>query len=301
MATALLEMRPCSIVEILRRAVKIYMATFWGAIPFSFVLALLSTRGFTKRYAGTSKTVEKVSVEPGSVVVEQTANGPVGDSFVPATEAGNDFSTNDSLLIGAVLFFGSLLALILYFTFYMGLIKQIDSTAKGKQITFKEVLSCGFKKVLPAIGVFVLTVIAVAIGFMLLIIPGIYLSIALFFSLYLIVTDNLGVMDSLKESMQLVSKHWWRTFFLLIITGLIISLLYALSVGGVFILDSIFASGSRISTEITGAVTMTALTKINPFVLNSVIVILNTLLLPLVYSATLSILYDLQSRKEVKT
>jgi hypothetical protein len=60
--------------------------------------------------------------------------------------------------------------------------------------------------------VFLVTVVGlhfIAVGFFLLVIPGIYLTVAYTFSYLLIVDRGTGVWQSLEGSRRVVNKHWW--------------------------------------------------------------------------------------------
>ncbi len=56
-------------------------------------------------------------------------------------------------------------------------------------------------------GLFFLTIIPLLIAYMLLLIPGIFLSAMWLFAVYLIVDANLGVMDSLQTSWRIVKRR----------------------------------------------------------------------------------------------
>ena len=58
-------------------------------------------------------------------------------------------------------------------------------------------------------------------GFILLIIPGIILSIRLLFYPYAIILDNSKAVDSLKRSWRITKGRWWKTFGISFLIGLI--------------------------------------------------------------------------------
>ncbi|MCJ7765028.1 MAG: hypothetical protein MUP09_03725, partial [Thiovulaceae bacterium] len=70
-----------------------------------------------------------------------------------------------------------------------------------------------------------LTTLLTYIGFALLILPGIYLTIAYSFTLPLIIDKKLGIWGAMEVSRQAVTKHWFSVFavFLALICLTIIS------------------------------------------------------------------------------
>ncbi|MBC7537647.1 MAG: hypothetical protein H7281_02405 [Bacteriovorax sp.] len=84
-----------------------------------------------------------------------------------------------------------------------------------------------FSRFLNILVAVVLMTIAIIIGYALLIIPGIYLSIALLFTTIVMVTEKKVGIDALKRSMEIVDGKWWNVFmfcgflFLLNIAGLL--------------------------------------------------------------------------------
>jgi uncharacterized membrane protein len=63
--------------------------------------------------------------------------------------------------------------------------------------------------------------IIVTIGFILLIIPGIILSIRLYYTYYLIIDKNLGFVEAIKKSWAITRGNTWNLFFFGVLIGLI--------------------------------------------------------------------------------
>lgn len=71
--------------------------------------------------------------------------------------------------------------------------------------------------------------IMVIIGFVLLVIPGIYLGIASSLTFFIIVHEHKGATDSIKRSFDLVKGNWWGVFWFLFVMILIqITIAYSL-------------------------------------------------------------------------
>lgn len=67
--------------------------------------------------------------------------------------------------------------------------------------------------------------IVVVVGFMLCVIPGIYLGVALSLVFAIMVFEEISFSESFKRSLNLVKSKWWFTFGIFIVTGIIIYIL----------------------------------------------------------------------------
>lgn len=79
-----------------------------------------------------------------------------------------------------------------------------------------------YSHALPLIVMFILMAVLVVAGFFLLVLPGIYLSIAYSFAPYLIVEKNMGVWQALETSRKAITQYWWRYFGLMIVALVLI-------------------------------------------------------------------------------
>jgi len=103
-------------------------------------------------------------------------------------------------------------------------------------------LQVGFNKFLPMLVAVILYSLAVTMGFILLLIPGLILSLSLAFYLYFIVIDDMGAYAALKASHQLVWGNWWRTAAVFTVPGLVLVALYFVLFFVVGLLSAGFAS-----------------------------------------------------------
>ena len=93
--------------------------------------------------------------------------------------------------------------------------------AAGKE-TPVSTLWAPYSHALPLVVMFVLMAVLIVAGFFLLVLPGIYLSIAYSFSPYLIVEKNMGVWEALETSRKAITEYWWRYFGLMLVALLLI-------------------------------------------------------------------------------
>lgn len=94
-----------------------------------------------------------------------------------------------------------------------------------ERITVKEVWRVMSKHLGKAFVVGVVYLLAVSVGTVMLIIPGIYVSVILIFSIYYLILRDNTITGSLGDSADLVKGQWWSLFGFIFILNLIISML----------------------------------------------------------------------------
>jgi hypothetical protein len=108
----------------------------------------------------------------------------------------------------------------------------------------------------------ILYAIAVGIGTILLIIPGIFIYVAFGLFAPAIVAEDKGIFESFGRSWELVKGNWWRVFLILIVVFLIVAILHGI-INGIFraISDSFvtIAIGEWIGNALFAPVTALAL------------------------------------------
>ena len=145
---------------------------------------------------------------------------PNGDFVDP-----QDFNTY-ALQALPQIFASIIFSVLLSFVFYGAIIYRIDNLVNAREDSFIEALWLGIRK-LPAMifAVFVYSIV-VAVGMVLLIIPGILFSLSLMFYSYVIVIENSGGYAAIKSSHALVWGDWWRTMSVFMVPGVVIMIVY---------------------------------------------------------------------------
>jgi hypothetical protein len=125
---------------------------------------------------------------------------------------------------GALPMIGILVSLLLGGVFNGGLYYYYLKKLRGQPAEFGDAFS-GFSLALVPLmlATLVVTLITVA-GFVLLILPGIYLAVAYTFTYLLVIDRKLEFWTAMEVSRRVVTAQWWRIFGLLIL-GFIITLL----------------------------------------------------------------------------
>jgi len=165
------------------------------------------------------------------------------------------------------------------------IIARVDGVARGAPVAVGDALSIGVNRMLSMIGSAFVAGIAIVVGCILLVIPGLIVMVFLLFGPYAVIIERMGPLESLGYSRALVRGHWWRTAALLTIIGIILTVFYIvlLTVAG-------FAVFSNPETLATGQMPWYIQFVVGP--------VLSAVGAPLAYSLLLSIYYDLKLRHE---
>jgi hypothetical protein len=140
-------------------------------------------------------------------------------------------------------------------------IYALHQIAAGGRPAAGQVFVAGFEAFTPLFGAVLLAATGIALGFIFLIVPGIYLAIRWYFVPQAVVIEGARGAGALTRSAQIVQGHWWRTFGLvllaniaIVIPGLILVLPFA----------AIAESTDRAVWQLVGSTIATSITT--PFV-----------------------------------
>lgn len=115
------------------------------------------------------------------------------------------------------------------FLFYGAIIYRFDNITHQRQDTLVDALGVGMKKLPSMLVATILYTLAIAIGMLLLVVPGIILGLSLSFYWIFITVENLGGYASLKASHKLVWGLWWRTLSVYMVPGILMIIFYVLA------------------------------------------------------------------------
>lgn len=118
-----------------------------------------------------------------------------------------------------------------------GYCKFLLKVTRGEEVVIADSFSEGFKNGMwwKTLLYSLIMIIGVAIGYILLFIPGIYLSIAWSFGFYLVIDKNMTPLDALQKSRELVHQvGFWKILILTIIVG-VLGILQIIPVLGVLL------------------------------------------------------------------
>lgn len=143
----------------------------------------------------------------------------IGTSFFTGTGIqGSDFMLSFALMMLAYLLYvttmtGTIYHIIMSYINNHGKIVSSEVSA-GMKTDFGKLLLLTF-----------ITWILLFAGFLLFIIPGIYLTVPLSMATAVLVFRREGIMESISSSFQLIKDNWWMTFATVLCIGLIVYLI----------------------------------------------------------------------------
>lgn len=105
--------------------------------------------------------------------------------------------------------------------FSAGLLAIGINKVAGKDISWKMVFE-GFSVVGKLAGAFILQMLLVIIGFLLLVLPGIYLAVGYAMTIPLIVDRKMSPWQAMETSRKAIHGEWWKVFGLSLAMGLIL-------------------------------------------------------------------------------
>jgi hypothetical protein len=238
---------PQSIGRVLDSGFKLFVKAFAGVIPLSLAAAVV-------------------------LAVPNIANAVMGgaeqaESPIPAATV-------------LVLF---LLALPIYMILIAAVVYRLGAAAGMHEASTGQALARGVRCVLSLIGAAILYFLAMAGGLILLIIPGIILSLSLSFGFFAIVLDGESALGGLKRSHRLVWGNWWRTLAVVTVPVVIVMILY-LGLGIAFGATLVMSDGRPASDVLITA--------------NLIEAAIGGITVPLLYSIMIAQYHDLKLRKE---
>jgi hypothetical protein len=100
-------------------------------------------------------------------------------------------------------------------------VAAVLAIAEGRKPTLRESFIRGGDVFVPVLGALLLTLLCTIVGFILLIIPGIYVAVRLWVVMPAVVVEGHRGTDALRRSWHLVEDNWWRVLGITIVVGII--------------------------------------------------------------------------------
>ena len=130
-------------------------------------------------------------------------------------------TTSTGMSIAAVVVAGAVMLLV--FSLVTGaIISAAAAASAGPEPSVRRSYHFGVTRIGSLALVIFLLWLAVAAGFTLLILPGLYVGVRLAMSIPALVVEDRRGTKALSHSWALVDGHWWHTFVTIFLTGLLI-------------------------------------------------------------------------------
>jgi hypothetical protein len=143
-----------------------------------------------------------------------------------------------------------------------------DAIARGRASSLAGDLGRVLSRLWPSIAIALASLLLIALGMVLLVVPGLYLAVALLFAYPAMLLDDQSVPGAIRTSLRLVRGNWWRTSTILTVALFAVVVFYAVgSVVGV-ILSRLIGSGDLASVFlVTSVITAMIGALFSPFML----------------------------------
>jgi glycerophosphoryl diester phosphodiesterase family protein len=226
-------LRPLGLGEILDVGIKLYMrhwrvlmaCVVWVVLPVQIISVLITLSIAPEQLDFTSTE----TVEPGEE-----------DAFF-ASQA----------VIG-------LLSGVVYLLSTAACFKAVADAYLGSEPAAGRSLSFALRRLPALIWFGIVLVAALVLAFLLLIIPGIWLSVAWSLAIPALLFERVGAFGAMRRSFRLVRGRWWKVFVTLMVGVLLVSFLGGILQGILLVVPSVLSDGNdavnAFSTVVAGTI-----------------------------------------------
>jgi hypothetical protein len=123
--------------------------------------------------------------------------------------------------VGAAGLVAGLAGLLMYLVLTGAITRAVAAEVAGQDPSLEQSYRFGFHRLGAVLLVSVLVGLATIAGFILLVIPGIYIGVRLAVSVEALVVEGRRGTQAMGRSWELVGGHWWHAFGALVVAGLI--------------------------------------------------------------------------------
>ena len=112
-----------------------------------------------------------------------------------------------------------------------GYTESMIRVARGESVGIGDFLKIGFNHFGTLLGAGILSVLAIGVGLICFIIPGIYLMIRWFFIIQLIVDKNCEIFEAFEKSSKIIDGIFWEVLAVIILNAVISAIGGSIGVG----------------------------------------------------------------------
>ena len=167
---------------------------------------------------------------------------------------------NPAALAGGALAY--LAFIVLSIVLQASLVVATVNDLSGKPVDFASCINRAFSKFFPLVGLGIVMSFGIAIGFLLIVIPGIILYLMWMVSSPVLMVEGKGVFDSLSRSRALTSGNRWKLLGIVIVF-IVFSIIVSIPFGIFTLLSPVLGViGSALASAITSAVSSAGVASI---------------------------------------
>lgn len=188
------------------------------------------------------------------------------------------YVNNDNLSVNSLQAHEWLFAIYYFISTLIGffisalLIHQMGTFMQGSMSRFADSMRVAYRKFPTMLWAFVLTFLMALVGLVALVLPGIFLVVALFVTSPFIVLDNLTAVGAIKQSIRVTWGRWWRSFAVVVTAMFVPLVVIALFSIGVMLVGR-FLHITRVEHAILANLLQLILTPIAGLYLVAVLVV----------------------------
>lgn len=183
-------------------------------------------------------------------------------------QLGGDFESSAGVAQSIIAF---IISVILYFVGQAVILYAAFQAMRGRDVIIGDAIGRAFSRFLSLLGISILVGLGVAIGFMLLIVPGIILALRWAVAVPACVVENKGPLESMRRSAELTKGHRWKIFGVWVLIA-IVAIIILIMVGVFAGLGAVVAQGlGRVLIAGVISLILTAIVTAYSYVLNAMI------------------------------
>jgi fumarate reductase subunit D len=183
-------------------------------------------------------------------------------------QLGGDFESSAGVAQSIIAF---IISVILYFVGQAVILYAAFQAMRGRDVIIGDAIGRAFSRFLSLLGISILVGLGVAIGFMLLIVPGIILALRWAVAVPACVVENKGPLESMRRSAELTKGHRWKVFGIWVLIA-IVAIIILIIVGVFAGLGAVVAQGlGRVLIAGVISLILTAIVTAYSYVLNAMI------------------------------
>jgi hypothetical protein len=159
-----------------------------------------------------------------------------------------------ALMFSPVMLVTLAIGIVVSFVFYGALMKTLSAWAQGNQaLPLGTAIAIGVRRLPAVILGCIINGLAVAIGFILLIVPGVYIFGKMPLWMAAVFVDEVGAMEGLRRSWRLTRGRWWRGAAVITVAVIMIyvfALAFGLVAGAIGALAHLSLTGREVINQL---------------------------------------------------